>query len=200
MKKNIFKIEEGEIKQVGYFDYMIYLNGKFLIGAEQEGNIIETELGNDISLELFKNIKVIEFPDNFSHSYYSGEGKSNFFDGVSWTGIKKENNNISLQFSFATYLLDNPVFTPSLFIESFLQEIKKLKKINPTAENYFYADDYEVRLEKEDGIEFYYTCGYNESTVMGDILNSVRKEIPPLYKNAGIALSEKFINDFKKMK
>ncbi len=197
--ENIFKIEEREIKQEGFFDYMIYLNGEFLIGAEKEGNIIETELGNEISLELFKNIKVIEFPDNFSHIYYTGKQTGDFFDGMSWTGIRKENNIISLQFSFMTYFLDNPVFRPSLFIESFAQEMKKTNELNPTAKNYFYLDNYEVKVDEEDGIEFYYTCGYNESTVMEDLLNSALKDIPPLYKNAGIALSEKFISDFKNM-
>lgn len=197
MKEEVHNFEIKKVKKETeyHFEYLVYLNGEFLVSADMEKGLISTSPDCEKRLDQFLKVKASEFPDGFLMvSYCSDADYYKLYKEFDWCGIKKEKGELSLLITTFDGDFEDSLFNYFKFSVAFADIIQKSKKTKLGSKNYFSLRDLPFDAEY-DALSIYYNCPYTETTTIEDVYKAALKELPIIYKQAVLNLVKEFTKD-----
>ena len=99
MEKKVYNFEIKKVikESKNHNEYLVYLNGEFLVGADMEKGLVTTTHNGQVKLEEFLKVKASDYPDKYlMENYCPNSGPLVFYKEFEWCGIKKENGELSI--------------------------------------------------------------------------------------------------------
>ncbi len=197
MEKKVYNFEIKKVikESKNHNEYLVYLNGEFLVGADMEKGLVTTTHNGQVKLEEFLKVKASDYPDKYlMENYCPNSGPLVFYKEFEWCGIKKENGELSILINTYDSVFENSIFNFLKLSVAIADIIQKSKKTKPGSKNYF-SIKHKPHSAVDDGFSIYYNCPYTETTTIEDVYNAALKELQIVYKQAVLNLVKEFTKD-----
>jgi len=194
------EVHNFEIKKVikeskNHHEYLVYLNGEFLVGADMKNGLVTTSYNDEMKLEEFLKVKASDFPDKYlMENYCPNSGPLVFYKEFEWCGIKKENGELSILINTYDGDIEDSLFNYFKFSTVLADIIQEGKKTKDESKNYFSLKHFPFNANNDE-LSIYYNCPYTETTTIEDVYNAALKELPIIYKQAVLNLVKEFTKD-----
>ena len=190
-----FEIKKVIKESKDHYEYLVYLNGEFLMGADMEKGLVTTSYNDKVKLEEFLKVKASDYPDKYLiESHCPASGLLVFYKEFEWCGIKKEKGELSvLIITYDGDFEDSP-FNYFKFSDVLADIIQEGKKTKPESKNYFSLKYFPFDA-KNDALLIYYNYPYTPTTTIEDVYNAALKDFPIIYKQAVLNLVKEFTHD-----
>jgi len=184
-KQELFKIKQKKII-VEQKPELLFYKGKE-IGEIHENS--DSTFYCDIlpKMKSFYKIKLKDFPDRIAIEH---ETFDLIYKEINFNLIKKTENQFHIEFDLWSGSFDDTIYNGKLFVKEFNKIIKKNKKFSTV------LDDKESYSDRSVVLSINYTMAITTDITLGEVAESLKKELITIYKETEFTISVLFQDVF----